>query len=64
MRPFLRDDMDEMVEPLRLDGGEHADALVVVVVPDGVDLGRRLQQVGRGALAALDEADAAPDTML
>ena len=37
-----------------LDGREDADALVVVVVPDGVDLRRRLQQVRGCGLAALD----------
>ena len=34
--------------------GLHADALVVVVVPDDVDLGCGLEQVGRGLLAGLD----------
>ena len=36
-----------------LDRGEHADALVVVVVPDRVELGGGLQQVRGDALAAL-----------
>ena len=47
-------DHEELVAAGVLDGGHHADALVVVVVPDGVDLRRGLQQVGRGLLAGLD----------
>ena len=47
-------DHEELVAAGVLDGRQDADALVVVVVPDGVDLRRGLQQVGGGLLAALD----------
>ena len=47
-------DHEELVAAGVLDGRHDADALVVVVVPDGVDLRRCLQQVGRGLLAGLD----------
>src|SRR5690606_40193587 len=47
-------DHEELVTARVLDRGEDADALVVVVVPGGVDLRRGLEQVGRRGLAALD----------
>ena len=47
-------DHDELVAAGLVDRGHHADALVVVVVPERVDLRRGLQQVGRHRLAGLD----------
>ena len=47
-------DHEELVAAGVLDRGQHADALVVVVVPERVDLRRGLQQVGRRLLAGLD----------
>src|SRR3954454_15217050 len=46
-------DHDELAAARRVDRGHHADALVVVVVPQGVQLGRTLQQVRRLLLAGL-----------
>ena len=47
-------DHEELVAAGVLDRRQDADALVVVVVPEDVDLRRGLQQVGRRLLAGLD----------
>src|SRR5699024_10534442 len=47
-------DQEELVTTGVLDRGQNAHALVVVVVPDGIDLRRGLQQVRGRGLAALD----------
>src|SRR5690606_5516975 len=47
-------DHEELVAAGFLDGGEHTHALVVVVVPDRVDLGMGLEQVGGDLGSALD----------
>ena len=46
-------DHEELVASGGLDGRQHADTLVVVVVPDGVDLRGRRQQLRGRCLAAL-----------